>query len=152
MALDDDIRILSGVRLFEGFTPEQLRLLAFGAEPMRLPAGRKLYREDDVADSAYVVVKGTIGLFRESDGERVPVSTVEPGAVLGELALIADTTRLTSAAAETDAEVLRLNRKMFHRILEEYPEAAIALHQRIVEELQAMIRRIEELAPRFAPD
>jgi hypothetical protein len=41
---------------------------------------------------------------------------------------------------------------MFHRILEEYPEAAIALHQRIVEELQAMIRRIEELAPRFAPD
>jgi CRP-like cAMP-binding protein len=103
MALDDDIRILSGVRLFEGFTPEQLRLLAFGAEPMRLPAGRKLYREDDVADSAYVVVKGTIGLFRENDGARVPVSTVGHGAVLGELALIADTTRLTSAAAETDA-------------------------------------------------
>ena len=32
MALDDDIRILSGVRLFEGFTREQLRLMAFGAE------------------------------------------------------------------------------------------------------------------------
>ncbi|TIX62196.1 MAG: cyclic nucleotide-binding protein, partial [Mesorhizobium sp.] len=26
MALDDDIRILSAVRLFEGFTEEQLRL------------------------------------------------------------------------------------------------------------------------------
>jgi hypothetical protein len=31
MALDDDIRILSDVGLFEGFTQEQLRLLAFGA-------------------------------------------------------------------------------------------------------------------------
>ena len=52
MALDDEIRILSGVRLFEGFSQEQLRLLAFGAETMHLSADRKLYREDDDADSA----------------------------------------------------------------------------------------------------
>ena len=56
MALDDHIRILSGVRLFEGLTQDQLRLLAFGAERMQLPAGRKLFREDDDADSAYVVL------------------------------------------------------------------------------------------------
>lgn len=153
MALDDDIRILSGVRLFEGFTQEQLRLLAFGAETMRLPAERKLYREDDEADSAYVVVSGTISLFREQgEGGRVPVGIVEPGAMLGEMALIADTKRMTSAAAATDAELLRLGRKMFHRILEEYPDAAIELHRRIAEDLQAMIQRIESLAPRFAGD
>ncbi len=150
MALDDDIRILSGVRLFEGFTQDQLRLLAFGAETTRLQQDRKLYREDDDADSAYVVVKGRISLYREADGERVEVGSVGPGAMLGELALIAETRRLTSAAAETDAEVLRLNRAMFRRILEEYPETAEALHRRISEDLQALIRRIEELAPRFA--
>ena len=44
MALDDHIRILSGVRLFAGFTQDQLRLLAFGAEAMNLPAGRKLFK------------------------------------------------------------------------------------------------------------
>jgi len=150
MALDDDIRILSVVRLFEGFTQDQLRLLAFGAETTRLSQDKKLYREDDEADSAYVVVSGRIALYREVDGERVTVSTVGAGAMLGELALIADTRRLTSAAAETDAEVLRLNRKMFRRILEEYPETAQSLHQRISEDLQAMVRRIEQLAPRFA--
>ena len=150
MALDDDIRILSGVRLFEGFTQDQLRLLAFGAETTRLQQDRKLYREDDDADSAYVVVKGRISLYREAGGERVEVGTVGPGAMLGELALIAETRRLTSAAAETDAEVLRLNRAMFRRILEEYPETAEALHRRISEDLQALVRRIEELAPRFA--
>ncbi|TIN67663.1 MAG: cyclic nucleotide-binding protein, partial [Mesorhizobium sp.] len=42
MALDDDIRVLSAVRLFEGFTQEQLRLLAFGAENTRLIANHKL--------------------------------------------------------------------------------------------------------------
>lgn len=40
MALDDDIRILGTVGLFESFTPEQLRLLAFGAERLVLRAGR----------------------------------------------------------------------------------------------------------------
>jgi CRP-like cAMP-binding protein len=38
---------------------------------------------------------------------------------------------------------------MFHRILEEYPEIAVLLHERILEEFQQMIARIEKLAPRF---
>ncbi|MDF3152808.1 Crp/Fnr family transcriptional regulator [Mesorhizobium sp. XAP10] len=150
MALDDDIRVLSAVRLFEGFTQEQLRLLAFGAENTRLIANHKLYREDDEADSAYIVVSGRIVLYREQNGERIPIGTADPGTILSELALIADTNRLTSASAEIDSEVMRLSRKMFRRILEEYPEIAVKLHQRISEEFQAMIRRIQELAPRFS--
>jgi len=142
MALDDDIHILSSVKLFQGFTQEQLRLLAFGAETTFLQADRKLYLEDDEADSAYIVVKGRIALYREQGGER-------PGAMLSELALIADTRRLTSASAAIDSEVIRLSRKMFRRILEEYPELAAQLHGRILEEFQQMIARIEALGPRF---
>jgi CRP-like cAMP-binding protein len=149
MALDDDIRILSSVKLFQGFTQEQLRLLAFGAEATFLQAERKLYREDDEADSAYIVVKGLIALYREQDGERIPIGTAGPGSMLSELALIADTRRLTSASAAADSEVIRLSRKMFRRILEEYPDLAVQLHARILEEFQQMIARIEELAPRF---
>ncbi|MGX8011258.1 cyclic nucleotide-binding domain-containing protein [Mesorhizobium sp. ORM8.1] len=149
MALDDDIRILSSVKLFQGFTQEQLRLLAFGAEATFLQAERKLYREDDEADSAYIVVNGLIALYREQDGERIPIGTAGPGSMLSELALIADTRRLTSASAAADSEVIRLSRKMFRRILEEYPDLAVQLHARILEEFQQMIARIEELAPRF---
>ncbi|AZO10680.1 MULTISPECIES: cyclic nucleotide-binding domain-containing protein [unclassified Mesorhizobium] len=150
MALDDDIRILSAVKLFQGFTQEQLRLLAFGAENTFLQADRKLYLEDDDADSAYIVVSGEIALYRELGGERVPIGMAGPGAVLSELALIADTRRVTSASAATDAEVIRLSRKMFRRILEEYPELAMQLHERILEEFQEMIARIEQLGPRFS--
>jgi CRP-like cAMP-binding protein len=150
MALDDDIRILSGVSLFEGFTQEQLRLLAFGAESMRLSAGRELYGEGAEADSAYIVVNGRIVLYRERDGDSAVVGYARSGAMLGELALIAQTKRLTSARAEVDTDLLRLNRKLFRRILEEYPELALMLRERIIDQLQALIRRIEALAPRFA--
>jgi CRP-like cAMP-binding protein len=149
MALDDHIRILSGVRLFEGFTQDQLRLLAFGAEAMTLTAGRKLYREDDDADSAYIVVRGRIKLFRENEGEPVDVGMAGPGSTLGEMALIADSRRLTSAEAATDTEVLRINRSMFRRILEEYPDTAEALRERIIEDLQALIRKIEQVGERL---
>jgi len=149
MALDDDIRILSRVGLFEGFSQEQLRLLAFGTETMRLSAGRELYREGAPADSAFVVAAGTVGLYRSRGKDRIRVSLLRDGAILGELALIAESQRMTSAMAETDIEVIRINRTLFRRILQEYPELAALLHQRISEELQDMLAQIARLAPRF---
>jgi CRP-like cAMP-binding protein len=150
LALEDDIRTLSGVGLFSELNDEQLRLLAFGAESARFPAGREIYREGASADCAFVVVRGTVVLYREHNGEAIAVSRLSEGAIIGELALIAETTRLTWAAAETDVELIRLSRSLFRRILEEYPEAAAALHRKMSEDLHAFLKRIERVAPRFA--
>ncbi|GAB1580160.1 MULTISPECIES: Crp/Fnr family transcriptional regulator [Phyllobacteriaceae] len=149
MALDDDIRILGTVGLFESFTAEQLRLLAFGAERLVLRAGRELFREGQSADCAYVVVSGNISLFRDGPNGRVTIRSVGPGAILGEMALIAQTTRLTSAFADGETEVIRLSRAIFHRILEEYPDVAAALHAHISRNLTDLIRQIEKLSPLF---
>lgn len=151
MALDDDIRILAGVRLFEGFTAEQLRLLAFGAERLTLPAGRRLFRQDDAADCAYVVTQGYVGLFYEDASERVAVAEVGPGTLVGELALIADTRRLTGAEANDDSELLRIDRRVFRRILEEYPETAVTLHRRITADFRDLVSRLEAAAARLEP-
>jgi CRP-like cAMP-binding protein len=125
-------------------------LLAFGAETIRFRAGREIYRENAAADCAYVVVSGEVVLYRGHEGEAALVARLGEGAVLGELALIAQTRRLTYAAAETDVEAIRLNRTLFRRILEEYPEVAEDLHRRIAADLQELIQKIEGLAPRFA--
>ena len=149
MALDDDIRILSAVGLFSELTDEQLRLLAFGAEPVRFAAGREIFHEGAPADCAYVVVSGRVVLYRDVDGAAVALSRLGEGAILGELALIAAGERLTYAAAETDVTTMRLTRALFHRVLEEYPEAAAKLHARMLQELQDFLKSIENLAPRF---
>lgn len=150
MALETDIQILSGVDLFCELTPEQLRLLAFGAEALSVPAGQEIYHEGAPADCAYVVVSGQVVLYTQHEDNAVALSRLGPGAILGELALIAQTNRLTYAASETDVELLRLNRSLFRRILEEYPEAAAALHQHISEELQTLVSKIEAMASKFA--
>ncbi|MGN6768250.1 MAG: Crp/Fnr family transcriptional regulator [Rhizobiaceae bacterium] len=151
MALDDDIRLLSGVELFQSFTPDQLRLLAFGAENMRLASGQLLYEAGVEADGAFVVATGRIGLFRENaEGERALLGEAGPGAMLGELALIADTVRPTGAVAVEDTELVRLSRKLFHRILQEYPELAAALRDHIARDLNKMVGEIDRLGPRFS--
>lgn len=152
MALEDDIRILSGVSLFSELSPEQLRLLAFGVESVRFRAGEEIYREGAAADCAYVVAAGTVVLYRAKGQEAVAVARPGPGAILGELALIAPTTRLTYAAAETDVELIRLGRTLFRRILEEYPEAAARLHRSMTENLHAFLQQIEQVAPRFSAE
>lgn len=149
MALDDDIRILGSVGLFESFSPEQLRLLAFGAERLVLRAGRELFREGQSADCGYIVVSGKITLFHEADEGRITIRPVGPGAMLGEMALIAQTTRLTGALAEEETEVIRISRSVFRRILEEYPEAAASLHVHISKNLLQLIADIEKVAPQF---
>jgi len=151
LALDDDIRLLSGVELFGSFTPDQLRLLAFGAENMRLASGQLLYEAGVEADGAFVVARGRIGLFRENaEGERVALGEARAGAMLGELALIADTVRPTGAVAVEDTELVRLSRKLFHRILQEYPELAVELRDHIARGLTSMVGKIDRLAPRFS--
>lgn len=152
MALDDDIRILSTVGLFESFTPEQLRLLAFGAERLVLRAGRELFREGQSADCGYIIVSGNITLFQETETERVKIRTVGPGAMLGEMALIAQTSRLTGAVAEEETEVIRISRAIFRRILEEYPDAAASLHAHISRDLLQLISEIEAVAPHLQTD
>lgn len=149
MALDDDIRVLAGIALFEGFAQEQLRLLAFGAENISVAAGRLIYAEGDSADCAFVVTSGTVKLAHGMGDTAIELQVLGPNTLLGELALIADTTRPTSAIAATDVELIRLNRRLFRRILEEYPQLAALLHSRIAAELQELIARIAQLADRF---
>jgi CRP-like cAMP-binding protein len=151
LALDDDIRLLSGVPLFTSFTPDQLRLLAFGAENIQLAQGQILYEAGARADGAFVVAAGSVGLFREdADGARALLASAGPGAMLGELALIADAVRPTGAVAMEDTALVRLSRRLFHRILQEYPELAAALREHIAGDLAAMVEKIDALAPRFS--
>jgi len=149
MALEDDVRILSGVALFRGFTDDQLRLLAFGAETLELSTDMILFQEGDQADGGFVVISGQIELYRETERGAVSLGIVKPGSLIGEIALIAPTHRLTHAAALVDSRVLRVNRRTFRRILEEYPEIAGALLKRMSDEFHALVARVERIGTRL---
>lgn len=149
MTLEDDIRALSAATLFEHLDQDQLRLLAFGAERVQLTAGQTLYVQNDPAECGYVIVRGEIDLTRRIRGKDVTLDTAAAGEVLGQFALITETERMTGAVARTDAELFRVSRSIFKRMLGEYPDTALAIHDIMRDELSAFLRRITELERSF---
>lgn len=149
MSLERDIDILGDVALFADLSRDQLRLLAFGAERRSLRTGEYLFRADARADAGFIVVSGQIELVREGPRGRMVVARAGPGSLLGELALIAETQRGSSAVTVGDCEVIRISRPLFRRMLQEFPEIAERLRQRIAAELEELTRRISAVEDRF---
>ncbi|KQT52035.1 cyclic nucleotide-binding protein [Aureimonas sp. Leaf454] len=149
MSLESDIAVLKRVPLFAELDGDQLRLLAFGAEHRRLRQGETLFRLGARADAGFVVIDGEIALTSGQPGRERTVGAYGAGTVLGEMALLTETRRPVTATAASDCDVLRITRTLFRRMLEEYPEIAFSLHQRIAGELARMTDEILALEERF---
>ena len=134
MGLREDIALLQGLSIFDGLSEDYLRLLAFGAERRRLERGHVLFREGAAADCAFVVLSGQLTLTRDlPSGKDRHIGEAGPGSMLTEIAMISDATRHFTATAATESEVMRISRVLFHRMLQEYPEVAMATERRLRE-------------------
>lgn len=151
MALNDDIDLLSTVSLFSDIGEDKLRLIAFGAERRKLQAGQMLFRENTPADCAFVVADGRIELSRATrNGQSETIGAIGRGALLGELAMVTAVERSMTAIALDTAEVIRINRPLFRRMLEEYPEIAGVVRERISANLTDLNKGLSRIANRFA--
>jgi CRP-like cAMP-binding protein len=151
MALNDDIQLLSQLPLFNGMSEDQLRLVAFGADRRVISSGQMLFRESSPADSAYVIVSGSVELSRIGRDDKPEIqAVVGAGTLLSELALITLVERKFTAIAREDTAIIRITRSLFHRLIEEYPDAALLIEQRIRDNIAALAARAAAELHRFA--
>lgn len=148
MALADDISVLSQAPVFSSLSGDALRLVAFGAEKKVLSAGQFLFKEGAPAESAYIVIAGRVAIYASGSSE--PESFAGPGALLSELALITRVERKFTAVAEGDLEVIRIARALFRRLIEEYPQVARVVEDRIRENIARLAEEATAMQPRFA--
>ena len=141
MALQDDVRNLTSLPAFRDLDPEAVRLIAFSAETRILRAGDVLFRRGDPSDGGFVVLSGVIGVEAAPGRETL----VRPPALLGEMALVAETLRPATAVAREPTSVLKVPRTLYRRILAEYPESAARVRAGAASRLFAMRGELEGL-------
>jgi serine/threonine-protein kinase len=73
-------------------------------------AGDVIIREGDTGDAAYIIVSGSCRAFRHVDGREETLTTMGPGDVFGEMALLLDEPRAASVQAVDDVTLLVLDR------------------------------------------
>ena len=146
MALDADVRRLSGVRPFDALPREALQLIAFACARRRLGAGETLFNAGDASDGAFFVLEGEVELRMRAATRRAPA-----GALIGESALLTDTLRPADAAAPQGAELLHIPRETFRRVLSEFPDSAAKIRRAALGRSRALFDRLESIQRRHFP-
>ena len=143
MTIEDDIAFLERVPMLSLLGRQAIRILAIGAESKYVHRGELLYTAGEPADCGYVVQEGSFRLSLGNEHKPDDDHVVGPATLLGELALIAETTRPMTAIAAEPSTVIRISRSLFLKMLEGFPEAARRLRDTISARTDQMSREMD---------
>ncbi|KAF7995712.1 hypothetical protein HCN44_006819 [Aphidius gifuensis] len=91
----------------------QIREIVDCMYPVSFPAGSIIIREGDVGSTVFVMEEGKVEVSR--DGKYL--STLAPGKVLGELAILYNCKRTATITAATDCQLWAIDRQCFQTIM-----------------------------------
>lgn len=134
MSIDDDIALLESVPTLRLLGGDSLRMLAIGSEQRNLKSDEILFRQGDTADCGYVVQRGALHVNDDSGAEII----AGPGMLIGELALVVEMRRPSTATAAEPSVVVRISRSLFQRLLESDPLAARRLRDQFANRASQM--------------
>jgi CRP/FNR family cyclic AMP-dependent transcriptional regulator len=125
------------------FDPKRLAELAEGLgsdEPVFYDRGKTIVQEGQTGLRMYAVLEGHVAVSIMGSGV---VERLGPGGVFGELALLEQTPRLASAVAETDCQLLPINRTAFLLLVKTSPEFAESLLGALAERLRVLTAKLK---------
>ena len=96
-----------------------------------LATGDVLFREGEVGDFAYQVVKGKIEVTKFNGDEYVTLAILEKGALFGEMALIDKQPRSAMARAVNEATVREIDKEALLGYLKNSPQTAFNMMQQL---------------------
>jgi DASS family divalent anion:Na+ symporter len=140
--------LLARVELFGGLARVTLAKLAAHLVPVRLTSGAELFHQGDPGDAFYLIARGELGVYvaggEDEDEKRVAV--LGAGDPVGEMALLTSSPRSATIRAETDGDLLRLDRARFLSLMRQEPEVALAIAATLSRRLQGVLARGERRA------
>ena len=144
-----NVGVLRKLPLFEGLSETDLEWLAAQAQQVSVRAGEFLIREGDPGDSAYVVIEGEFEIIKRSDQRDIVIALREPGAVIGEMALLDRAPRSASVRSVTESRLLQISDAVFYELIERSTPAVKAILKTVSGRLQqneGMLRQSEKMA------
>jgi CRP/FNR family transcriptional regulator, cyclic AMP receptor protein len=149
MAIDMVVQSLMRVELFAGLRPLQLAELARRSDRIVYQAGDAIITEGVAGDAAVLIVSG--------DAVRivgpVPTTTIEtimPGSLLGEMAMLIDTTYTSTVIARSLTRAIRITRDAVHEQIAADSSLAGHLSEKLAHRLKDVSAQLREIDETFA--
>jgi CRP-like cAMP-binding protein len=144
MMLKDEVQTLRQVPLFSRVAPAKLKLLAFTSDRVSYRPGEVLFHQGDPGDAAYVILAGKADVLTEAPGGQIKVAELDDNSIVGEIAIICNTSRTATVKATQPLEALRIRKDDFLKLLVDYPEMTIEIMRVLADRLSRTTTELAE--------
>lgn len=124
--------LLRRVGIFAQVDRVDIARLVGAVEEVRFAAGELIIREEDRADSLYLLASGSVDVLVRVNGIDQKIGRCSAPDTFGELGLLVER-RTASVRAATDVQTWRLSRDRFDRLLREHPQIGIGIARALAE-------------------
>jgi CRP-like cAMP-binding protein len=149
MPSSEDARRFADIPFLANLDDTALDALAFASETKILRRGERLFTRGEAGACAYVLISGRVILKNDDGGAEVAVS---PGSLIGEMALLVESERRSTAEAVEPSAVLLLPREVFLRVLRDNPASAVRLRDFCARRLSSLTAGLGAASQRFQDD
>jgi CRP-like cAMP-binding protein len=142
----DKVALLRQHPLFRDLTPAALERLCRYAKTVKFKRGAKVVSKGDPGASMFAVARGTVRMSSPSaDGRNALLNLIGAGETFGEIAMLDGQPRSTDAIANTDCELLVIDRRDLLPFLREEPDLAMRFIELLCTRLRWTSEQVEEL-------
>ncbi len=113
--------LLNKIPFFADLSHDDTLTLMGCMQQVAYSRGEKIFREDDPADHLYLIIEGSVKIFKEGLTYPTILATISAGGFFGEFGLIDGLPRSASAGANTDCKLMRLSGKDFETVIRVSP-------------------------------
>lgn len=149
MALETNAELLGRVPILEGLSPEQLSAIANKGKKTFFAEGRSIIEAGAKGDTAYLILTGLAGVEPDAETGR-EAEMLEPGTLVGELAMLVETTHSLTVKAKVRVRAMAIARADLYELMEAEPAIAHHFSQKLLERLAALATDLRQMDTRFA--
>jgi CRP-like cAMP-binding protein len=143
--IDDIVEALGRIHLFDGITPEGLRLLASIAREESYRTGDIIFKEGSTGGELYLILDGKVRISRDVSGMgEEALAVLGPGDAFGEMSLIDDFPRSADARVHERCRLLMLEKDAMEDLLFLEKELAYEILWNFVKILSARLRETND--------
>jgi len=149
MALESNAELLGRVPIFEGLTDEQLSLIAAKGKKTFFAEGGAILKAGDRGDTAYLILTG-LAMTEPDEGSGLQAEMLEPGTLVGELAMLIESTHTLTVKAKVRVRALAIPRADLYELMESDPSIAHHFSQRLLDRLIMLAGDLRQVDAAFA--
>ncbi len=118
------IRELRQIDFLRNMSEQEVRLLVPNVQVHEFGAGETLFTQGDTGDTMYIIRRGKVEILgRTENGATRHIAVLGRPQIIGEAGMMSGEPRNATCRAQTDVEVLELNRESFSDLFKQHPEA-----------------------------